>query len=191
MLIKIWCLWIYLLCRNLFISKMTSMCVGNSILGLFAVRTRSSCQARLQRLLVPRGGLQIRPTDAHTRRRHVRRLVFADCATLTAHSCVWVEHQNVWEFVVVESTRRQNRLLNALFSALSGWCGHYHRNVGCSAHRPRDFLALNKAALRAGLTSAPQLNAFRATHDVRSAVRYSDNSTRRLPPNMVFGAATK
>lgn len=58
----------------------------------------------------------------------------------------------------------------------------------------RDFMALNRAAVSAGLVSANDQYEFRATHDVRRKAQSEDKSrsrTRRIPPSMVFGIATR
>lgn len=59
----------------------------------------------------------------------------------------------------------------------------------------RDFMALNRAAVNAGLVSAPEHYQFRATHDVRRKIHNEDSkrmgNTRRIPPTMVFGLATR
>ncbi|XP_074654845.1 cilia- and flagella-associated protein 77-like [Tubulanus polymorphus] len=58
----------------------------------------------------------------------------------------------------------------------------------------RDFKSLNRAAVQAGLTQPNEQYHFRATHDIRR--RQSDEEknktrTRRLPPQMVYGIATR
>lgn len=58
----------------------------------------------------------------------------------------------------------------------------------------RDFMALNRAAVSAGLVSATDQFEFRATHDVRRKAQSEDKSrsrTRRIPPSMVFGVSTR
>lgn len=58
----------------------------------------------------------------------------------------------------------------------------------------RDFMALNRAAVSAGLVSATDQYEFRATHDVRRKAQSEDKSrsrTRRIPPSMVFGISTR
>ena len=58
----------------------------------------------------------------------------------------------------------------------------------------RDFMALNKSAVQAGLTTAPQNYQFRASHDIRRSVKSEEGKkkmTRRLAPTMVFGIATR
>ena len=55
-------------------------------------------------------------------------------------------------------------------------------------------MALNRAAVSAGLVSANDQYEFRATHDVRRKAQSEDKSrsrTRRIPPSMVFGIATR
>lgn len=58
----------------------------------------------------------------------------------------------------------------------------------------RDFMALNRAAVSAGLVSASGQYEFRATHDVRRKAESEDKNrfrTRRIPPSMVFGISTR
>lgn len=58
----------------------------------------------------------------------------------------------------------------------------------------RDFMALNRAAVSAGLVTANAQYEFRATHDVRRKTQSEDsqrNRTRRLPPSMVYGISTR
>ena len=68
---------------------------------------------------------------------------------------------------------------------------------GVSSDQPkteRDFMSLNRAAVQAGLTSAPENYQFRATHDVRRNVKSEEGRSklpRRLPPSMVFGISTR
>ena len=90
-------------------------------------------------------------------------------------------------------------------AALRGWSGNQlpfptskaSTGTGMSenASAGRDFMALNKAAVQAGLISAPENYMFRATHDIRRKVKSADESkkgtTRRLPPTMVFGISTR
>ena len=55
-------------------------------------------------------------------------------------------------------------------------------------------MALNRAAVSAGLVSATDQYEFRATHDVRRKAQSEDKSrtrTRRIPPSMVFGISTR
>lgn len=58
----------------------------------------------------------------------------------------------------------------------------------------RDFMALNRAAVSAGLVTANDQYEFRATHDVRRKAQSEDcqrSRTRRLPPSMVYGISTR
>ncbi|KAL4218770.1 hypothetical protein ACF0H5_021357 [Mactra antiquata] len=58
----------------------------------------------------------------------------------------------------------------------------------------RDFMALNRAAVSAGLVTANDQYEFRATHDVRRKTQSEDSQrsrTRRLPPSMVYGISTR
>lgn len=85
----------------------------------------------------------------------------------------------------------------SLSAALRGWAGKNSSNL--PFHRSeksaeRDFMALNVAAVQRGLITAPEHYMFRATHDIRKKVSDNDNKkykTRRLPPSMVFGVATR
>lgn len=84
--------------------------------------------------------------------------------------------------------------------ALSGWPNsgglYFHRKESSSldSQPDRDFMALNRAAVQAGLTSAPQHYNFRATHDIRCKIQTEEGKktkTRRLPPTQVYGIATR
>ena len=88
--------------------------------------------------------------------------------------------------------------------ALRGWSGNQlpfpsSKELGVTGTEGktggRDFLALNKAAVLAGLASAPENYMFRATHDLRRKAKTAEESkrgtTRRLPPTMVFGISTR
>ncbi|XP_052790389.1 cilia- and flagella-associated protein 77-like isoform X1 [Mya arenaria] len=58
----------------------------------------------------------------------------------------------------------------------------------------RDFMALNRAAVSAGLVTANAQYEFRATHDVRGKTTSEEgqrNRTRRMPPSMVYGISTR
>ncbi|KAL8618411.1 hypothetical protein ACOMHN_050179 [Nucella lapillus] len=81
--------------------------------------------------------------------------------------------------------------------ALRGWGGG---SSSLPFDRPqkqpdRDFLALNRSAVSAGLVTAKENFEYRATHDIRrkpSATDACKNSrTRRLPPSMVYGLPTR
>jgi len=83
--------------------------------------------------------------------------------------------------------------------AMRGWTNNnlYVQRKGGSADAPkteRDFMALNRAAVVAGLTNASENYQFRATHDVRRKLQSEQgkqNMSRRLPPTMVFGISTR
>jgi len=65
---------------------------------------------------------------------------------------------------------------------------------GANGRTERDFMALNRAAVVAGLTNAAENYQFRATHDVRRKVQAEQgrkSMSRRLPPTMVFGISTR
>jgi hypothetical protein len=89
----------------------------------------------------------------------------------------------------------------SLSSALRGW----NQNPCCNTtdtnlpfQRPkqqqdRDFMALNKATVAAGLINARENYDYRATHDIRKKPPAEERraGARRLPPNMVFGLPTR
>lgn len=88
--------------------------------------------------------------------------------------------------------------------AISGWGtgGLYYNKTGSNTTRGsnsagRDFVALNKAAVSNGLTSAQQIYEFRATHDIRkkqgtaSGTGQTHVPLRRLPPSMVYGKPSR
>lgn len=80
-------------------------------------------------------------------------------------------------------------------TALSSWNVHHPtRSASRRKIAEKDFLALNKAAVQSGLTSAHEQAQFRATHDIRrrdEPERVSTRSTPKLPPDMVFGISTR
>ncbi|KAK7466006.1 hypothetical protein BaRGS_00030875 [Batillaria attramentaria] len=58
----------------------------------------------------------------------------------------------------------------------------------------RDFKAINRAAVSAGLMTAQEHYDYRCTHDIRckpAAQEKTKGRTRRLPPSMVFGLPTR
>lgn len=58
----------------------------------------------------------------------------------------------------------------------------------------RDFLALNKAAVQSGLTTAQEQQQYRATHDIRKkddSERMASKSTLKFDEDMVFGISTR
>jgi hypothetical protein len=89
--------------------------------------------------------------------------------------------------------------------AISGWGTgglYYNKKTGSNTTRGsnsagRDFVALNKAAVSNGLTSAQQIYEFRATHDIRkkqgtaSGTGQTHVPLRRLPPSMVYGKPSR
>ena len=91
--------------------------------------------------------------------------------------------------------------MSSWIAALSGWPGsaglYFHRKKDVSGKDSlpdRDFMALNRSAVQAGLTTAPQQYQFRATHDFRRKIQTDDGKqkvTRRLPPTMVYGISTR
>jgi len=84
-------------------------------------------------------------------------------------------------------------------NALRGWTGTaLPRGGACktAATSQRDFLALNRAAINAGLVKAPDNSDYRATHDIRrlpfdKKEMSNKMRTRRLPPTMVFGVPSR
>lgn len=83
--------------------------------------------------------------------------------------------------------------------ALSGWPGsglYFHRkkDSGKDSMPDRDFMALNKASVNQGLTTAPEYYQYRATHDIRRKVQTDEGkkkTTKRIPPTRVFGISTR
>lgn len=82
--------------------------------------------------------------------------------------------------------------------ALSDYPGQYfHKcnpNHGNDGQADRDFMALNKSAVLAGLTSAPQHYQFRASHDIRRRMQTEGDkkkASRRILPHMVYGISTR
>ena len=58
----------------------------------------------------------------------------------------------------------------------------------------RDFLALNKAAVQSGLTTAQEQQQYRATHDIRKkddSERMASKSTLKFDEDAVFGISTR
>jgi len=82
------------------------------------------------------------------------------------------------------------------FSNLAGSGGlYFHRKKEAGKEPERDFMALNRSAVQAGLTKAPEYYQFRATHDIRRKVQPEDGNngklTRRIPPTQVYGISTR
>lgn len=83
--------------------------------------------------------------------------------------------------------------------AMRGWTNNSLPVLGKgstdAARTERDFMALNRAAVVAGLTTSSENYQFRATHDVRRKVQSQEQGkktmNRRLPPSMVFGISTR
>lgn len=81
--------------------------------------------------------------------------------------------------------------------ALHGWPSLSNTNLPFKRKEKgsqRDFMALNRAAVSAGLVTANDQYEFRATHDVRRKTQSEDSQrvrTRRIPPSMVFGISTR
>lgn len=80
--------------------------------------------------------------------------------------------------------------------ALRGWStGIYFPQGGKDGGAAeRDFMALNRAAVLAGLTTASEQYQYRATHDIRRSLNKEEGNkskTRRLPATMVYGVSTR
>ncbi|XP_043914743.1 cilia- and flagella-associated protein 77 [Protopterus annectens] len=77
-------------------------------------------------------------------------------------------------------------------SAISHW--DINEPVKHISQMDRDFVALNRAAVKAGLVTAPEHYYFRATHDIRCKDMKSESGRShitRLPPDMTFGISTR
>ncbi|XP_071096904.1 cilia- and flagella-associated protein 77-like isoform X3 [Haliotis cracherodii] len=92
--------------------------------------------------------------------------------------------------------RPNERRDNSAGDALRGWSGttsslpFHHQEKKAE----RDFMSLNRAAVQAGLVTAPEHYEFRATHDVRRRASGEEKKRtrfRRIPPTMVFGISTR
>ena len=76
-------------------------------------------------------------------------------------------------------------------SAISNWKTHkltweYISPPG------KDFKALNKAAIQSGLTTAPEQQHYRATHDIREKRKVQEEKEKlTFPDDMVFGVSTR
>ena len=58
----------------------------------------------------------------------------------------------------------------------------------------RDFIALNKASVQSGLTTAQEQQQYRATHDIRKkddSERTASKSTMKFDDEMAFGISTR
>lgn len=82
--------------------------------------------------------------------------------------------------------------------ALGSWTEndlYFNRKLeGKDIKQQRDFMALNRAAVQAGLTTAQENYQFRATNVLHLKVKDEgerQKSTRRIPPDTVFGTATR
>ena len=69
-------------------------------------------------------------------------------------------------------------------------CWKYHKAGGKEEEEEKDFIALNKAAIQAGLTTAHEHQTYRAIHDLR---RRRPERTQTVPPipDIVFGIQTR
>lgn len=86
---------------------------------------------------------------------------------------------------------------NGASEALSGWSpsGPLMPITGHTERKPeRDFIALNKACIGAGLVTASDQFQYRATHDVRRRISDEEKSkskVKRIPASMTFGISTR
>lgn len=56
----------------------------------------------------------------------------------------------------------------------------------------KDFVALNRASVQSGLTTAQEQQHYRATHDIRRKPRKREERGKlNLPDDMVFGISTR
>lgn len=81
-----------------------------------------------------------------------------------------------------------------LSPALSSWNVHHPTRGAPKKEAERDFIALNKASVECGLTTAQEQSQFRATHDIRrrdDEDRQSSTSQTKFPQDMVFGISTR
>ena len=81
-----------------------------------------------------------------------------------------------------------------IYIALSSWDVHHPTHGGPKKEAERDFVALNKASVECGLTTAHEQTHFRATHDIRrrdDEGRRSSTAQAKFPPDMVFGISTR
>lgn len=77
-------------------------------------------------------------------------------------------------------------------SAISHW--EVIEPVKRISHMDRDFVALNREAVKAGLVTAPEHYNFRATHDIRCKDTTSGSGkshVKHLPSDMTFGISTR
>ncbi|XP_062515661.1 cilia- and flagella-associated protein 77-like [Corticium candelabrum] len=77
--------------------------------------------------------------------------------------------------------------------ALSSWAQiAYLQSQDKKAAAQRDFITLNKVAVKNGLTTAQEQFQFRAIHDFRLQSKHSGKRrTRSVPPNITFGTCTR
>jgi len=80
-----------------------------------------------------------------------------------------------------------------LFTAVSHWYLH-KKSVKAEAKRPeRDFVALNIAACKSGLTTAHEQAQFRSINDIRRKPPEVEPRSQKpiFPDDMTFGIATR
>ena len=80
-----------------------------------------------------------------------------------------------------------------VFTALSSWYAQPSKASRQKKVAERDFIALNRASVQCGLTTAHEQAQFRATHDIRRRDD-ADRSTvtaPKFPSDMVFGISTR
>lgn len=79
--------------------------------------------------------------------------------------------------------------------AVAGWNPTTIQSVPRRDKQPeRDFVALNKACVGAGLVTAQEQFEYRATHDVRRRVSEEEKNktkSKRIPASMTFGVSTR
>lgn len=86
-------------------------------------------------------------------------------------------------------------ILYIYHAALSSW--NVHRPTLSATRKKmseRDFLALNKASVQSGLTTAQEQQQYRATHDIRKkddSERTASRSTPKFDEDMTFGISTR
>ena len=86
-------------------------------------------------------------------------------------------------------------ILSIACTALSSWNVHHPTGGAPKKEAERDFIALNRAAVECGLTTAQEQAQFRATHDIRRRDEEEENKTSsaktKFPTDMVFGISTR
>ena len=80
-----------------------------------------------------------------------------------------------------------------VFTAISSWYVQPSKASRQKKVAERDFIALNRASVQCGLTTAQEQAQFRATHDIRRRddADRSTAATPKFPSDMVFGISTR